>query len=150
MATCQKCGAVLKYENASGHGHDIGLCEKCEWEKPTDRQEVRRDLQKDLEFVRNPGYPVRPVWGYIYVKTEETKVFDIAEHAIERAIKAEALNKELAEALENYEQWEADLLLADDAWHNTLPVFTQELYDKWMELQKKRNAILTKVKEAAE
>ena len=44
------------------------------------------------------------------------------------------------------EAWEAKLLMKDDSWRNGLPVFTQELYDKWMELQAVRNAAIKKAK----
>lgn len=39
------------------------------------------------------------------------------------------------------ERWEADLIEEDDCWRDGLPAFTQELYDRWMELQAERNAL---------
>ena len=64
----------------------------------------------------------------------------------------EALARELVEALRRYEEWEASLLLEDGAWERNagLPVFTQELYDSWMEIQDVRNEALTKAKEVLE
>lgn len=40
--------------------------------------------------------------------------------------------------------WERDLLLSDEAWSGDdgLPRFTQGLYDRWLELQAERNALL--------
>lgn len=46
----------------------------------------------------------------------------------------------LLAACKAYEQWEADLLRCDAAWQDSLPRFTQELYDKWMQIQPQRNA----------
>ena len=70
-------------------------------------------------------------------------------HAIERAMKAEALARGLVEALRRYEEWEASLLLEDGAWERNagLPVFAQELYDSWMEIQDVRNEALIKAEE---
>ena len=55
--------------------------------------------------------------------------------------------QELEKVLRGYEQWEADLLMNDQAWGSGLPHFTQELQDKWMELQGQRNRVLRKVDE---
>lgn len=41
-----------------------------------------------------------------------------------------------------YEQWEADLLMCDDAWQGSLPTHTQEIHDKMIELQEMRNDAL--------
>ena len=71
-------------------------------------------------------------------------------HAIERALKAETLNRELAEVLKGYERWEADLIMTGDAWENSLPEFTQELYDGWLVLQRERNYVVSKVREEVE
>ena len=70
-------------------------------------------------------------------------------HAIERAIKAEALARELVEVLKKHEQWEADFILDDKAWAtvNGLPQFTQEVYDAWLKFQTVRNKVLVKAKE---
>ena len=46
----------------------------------------------------------------------------------------------LLAACKAYEQWEADLLRCDAAWQDSLPRVTQELYDKWMQIQPQRNA----------
>jgi len=50
--------------------------------------------------------------------------------------------EKLERVLKGYEQWEAALIMDNQAWNNELPCFTQELYDKWMELQRQRNAAL--------
>lgn len=55
-----------------------------------------------------------------------------------------ASSVELRDALKAIEQWEADLLMDDSAWVNGLPVFTQELYDRWIEVQAMRNNALAK------
>lgn len=31
-----KCGKEMSFENTTGRGHDIGLCEECEWKKSAD------------------------------------------------------------------------------------------------------------------
>ena len=63
----------------------------------------KRDLLADLEAIRegatlfgdpNPG-----------VNTQY-ELYEVAEHAIERALKAEALARELVYALKQYEKWE--------------------------------------------
>ena len=56
--------------------------------------------------------------------------------------------QELEKVLCRYEQWEADLLMDDQAWGSGLPCFTQGLYDKWMELQEQRNKVLRKSEKA--
>ena len=80
---------------------------------------------------------------------EKERLKRSAKKCEERAEKAEALARELAEALRRYEEWEASLLLEDRAWERNagLPVFTQELYDSWMEIQNVRNEALIKAKE---
>ncbi len=60
-----------------------------------------------------------------------------------------ALCRDLAEALEGYDKWEGELLRSDKAWEGGLPVFTQELYDSWMELQNKRQKALLKFRRAS-
>ena len=63
----------------------------------------KRDLLADLEAIRegatlfgdpNPG-----------VNTQY-ELYEVAEHAIERALKVEALARELMYALKQYEKWE--------------------------------------------
>lgn len=54
----------------------------------------------------------------------------------------------LEAVLKFYEQWEADLILCSEAWANGLPRMTQELYDRWMEIQTKRNAALASTTDA--
>ena len=44
--------------------------------------------------------------------------------------------------LEAYEQWEADLVQADECWRGDYPAMNKSLYDRWMELQEKRNEAL--------
>lgn len=55
--------------------------------------------------------------------------------------------KELFDLAIGYQQWEADLILSDQAWGGgmeSLPTLTQELYDGLVELQRRRNTIITK------
>ena len=52
-------------------------------------------------------------------------------------------NERMMEVLSRYEKWEADLILSNEAWEGILPVFTQELYDSWMEIQTARNEALS-------
>jgi hypothetical protein len=70
-------------------------------------------------------------------------------HAIERAIEAEALARELAEVLLLYEKWEADLLMDNSLWQSAsgLPFITQEVWDELVAVQTERNKVLHKVKE---
>jgi hypothetical protein len=112
-----------------------------------------RDLKADLEWLREPSMQDGEciddpdILGE-YIR-ECNEIATIAEHALERAIEAEALARELVEALRRYEEWEASLLLEDGVWERNagLPVFTQELYDSWMEIQDVRNEALIKAKE---
>ena len=55
---------------------------------------------------------------------------------------------DMYEVLKLYEEFEAELITEDGAWgsSNSLPRFTQRLYDKWMEIQSKRNEALAKVR----
>ena len=48
----------------------------------------------------------------------------------------------LAEALRNYEAWEAALILDAECWTDGLPSMTQAIYDHFIEVQTKRNAVL--------
>jgi len=51
------------------------------------------------------------------------------------------------EILKRYEQWEANLILSQEAWDGgllTLPKLTQELWDELLEIQTLRNEILKK------
>lgn len=48
----------------------------------------------------------------------------------------------LVDVLRAYEQWENDLIECNEAWQNSLPQFTQKLYDSWMKIQARRNAAL--------
>lgn len=50
---------------------------------------------------------------------------------------------ELAEVLRAYEQWEADLLLADECWKGVLPHISQALWDRFVGIQEKRNDALS-------
>lgn len=43
-----------------------------------------------------------------------------------------------------YEAFEAELLLSQRAWGDSLPRFTPKLLDRWMEIRKMRNAALKK------
>ena len=108
---------------------DLRLCKQLEsaWAKVGNRPWLTEELYVDFAHTAREGWP----------------------HAIERAIKAEELAQELVEALRRYEEWEASLLLEDGVWERNvgLPVFTQELYDSWMEIQDVRNEALIKAEE---
>lgn len=52
---CSKCGKKMLYENTTGRGFDIGLCEKCEWEKPADLPEAGESAER----IANTLYEVR-------------------------------------------------------------------------------------------
>ena len=54
----------------------------------------------------------------------------------------------LAGALEEYEKWEAKLVLAGEAWRGPFPTFTASLYASWMDIQVIRNAALRAYREA--
>lgn len=49
----------------------------------------------------------------------------------------------MKDVLEAYEQWEADLIMCDEAWQErSLPCFTQKLWDRFLEIQHMRNRAL--------
>jgi len=52
----------------------------------------------------------------------------------------------LLSLLIDYESWEGDLIMSNEAWGkdgmNPLPTFTQELFDRFLELQRRRNEII--------
>jgi len=54
----------------------------------------------------------------------------------------EAQAAAMREALSGVMRWEALLINSNAAWPESLPRFTQELYDAWMALQAKRNEAL--------
>jgi hypothetical protein len=53
-------------------------------------------------------------------------------------------NDALVKVLEAYEQWEADLIMRDDAWQGMsgLPTVPQDLWNRLIEIQMVRNAAL--------
>jgi len=56
---------------------------------------------------------------------------------------------DMVKLLKAYEQWEADLIMSDEAWDNgraALPTLTYPLYDKLLELQAERNRLLKGVR----
>jgi hypothetical protein len=55
-----------------------------------------------------------------------------------------AASKELLAVAKRYEAWEAKLILCQKAWEQSVPTFTQELLDEWMEIQAERNAAVRK------
>lgn len=52
------------------------------------------------------------------------------------------LSREALTVLEAYEKWEADLLLRDEAWDESLPTIPQDLWDRLIEIQTMRNAVV--------
>lgn len=55
-----------------------------------------------------------------------------------------AASKALASLAEAYEQWEAALIMSNEAWRGlkALPQLTEPLFDRLIELQAERNRIL--------
>lgn len=45
-----------------------------------------------------------------------------------------------------YEQWEADLIMRNEAWRNGLPTIPQDLWDRFIEIQAVRNGVLWSAK----
>jgi hypothetical protein len=123
----------------------------------------KRDLKADLKLC-NKATPGPWEFGPIYAGTIAGEL-DEERHrvnrellnnfregwpyAIERALKAEALARELAEVLLLYEKWEADLLMDNSLWQSAsgLPFITQEVWDELVAVQVERNKALHKVKE---
>ena len=54
----------------------------------------------------------------------------------------DAIAAPLVAALREYEAWEADLILEAACWADGLPMLTQDLYDRAIAIQTKRNAAL--------
>ena len=51
---------------------------------------------------------------------------------------------ELESVLRAYEQWEADLIMDNDSWRDrNLPLIKQSQWDRLMEIQTLRNAVLS-------
>lgn len=52
--------------------------------------------------------------------------------------------RNITKLLEDIEQFEADMLTDDEVWktEDDMPKFTREFYDRWIELQNKRNKLL--------
>ena len=108
---------------------DLRLCKQLEdrWAKVGNRPWLTEELFIDFAHAAREGWP----------------------HAIERALKAEALARELAEVLLLYEKWEADLLMDNSLWQSAsgLPFITQEVWDDLVAVQVERNKVLHKAKE---
>ena len=49
---CSKCGKEMSFENTTGRGHDIGLCEECEWKRPADLPEAGASAERISSVVR--------------------------------------------------------------------------------------------------
>ncbi len=61
------------------------------------------------------------------------------------AEEAATVRDQLLAVARGYEQWEADMILCDEAWRGgmaPLPTLTQPLWDRLLELQAMRNAAL--------
>jgi hypothetical protein len=67
----------------------------------------------------------------------------------ERSEQLESLVRELAEALQLYENWEAKVIMDDSLWQSAsgLPFITQEVWDELVAIQTERNKVLYKAKE---
>lgn len=95
---------------------------------------------------------------YPFIKAHRIKIgqetLTIGSHTIdwdgseemEANAKLIAAAPDMYEILNLYEEWEADLILDSQAWQDNYPRFTKRLYDKWMEIQAKRNAVLAKAR----
>ena len=71
--------------------------------------------------------------------------------ALQRCERLSRVAAKLAELAEAYEQWEADLILSEEAWDGgirPLPILTYELWDRLLEIQGMRNAALAAWKES--
>jgi hypothetical protein len=68
---------------------------------------------------------------------------------LERSEQLESLVRELAEALQLYENWEAKVIMDDSLWQSAsgLPFITQEVWDELVAIQTERNKVLYKAKE---
>lgn len=51
---------------------------------------------------------------------------------------------ELLAVAKAYERWEADLILCDVAWVGSTPRITQQLWDRFLEIQAMRNKAIAK------
>jgi len=58
------------------------------------------------------------------------------------------LISDLLAVVQAYEQWEADLILDQEAWRGgeaELPTLTEPLWDRLLEIQQQRNAVIRQV-----
>ena len=121
---------------------------------------MKRDLKADLEQVRN----FRSRWRQSTSPEEDWKIGVVLEDfcrdkaelwleqgvvELERAEQLESLVRELAEALQLYENWEAKVIMDDSLWQSAsgLPIITQEVWDDLVAVQVERNKVLHKAKE---
>ena len=120
----------------------------------------KRDLKADLEQVRNfrsrlrqstspeEAWKIGVVWeDFCRDKAELWLEQGVVE--LERSEQLESLVRELAEALQLYENWEAKLIMDDSLWQSAsgLPFITQEVWDDLVAVQVERNKVLHKAKE---
>ena len=120
----------------------------------------KRDLKADLEQVRNfrsrlrqstspeEAWKIGVVWeDFCRDKAELWLEQGVVE--LERSEQLESLVRELAEALQLYENWEAKLIMDDSLWQSAsgLPFITQEVWDDLVAVQAERNKVLHKAKE---
>lgn len=115
---------------------------------------MRRNAEEDLKVCNNatpgPWKGLRSAYeDCLLVQTTEGEYLISKEDQVYIALAREALpywirrSQELEKVLQDYEQWEFDLIMDDQAWrYEELPCFTQKLYYKWLELQKQRNKVL--------
>jgi hypothetical protein len=73
--------------------------------------------------------------------------YSMANELVQRR-EQDAVAKALAAVAQAYEDWEADLLMENKCWHNATPQPTQELWDRWVDIQADRNVALQAWKEA--
>ena len=87
----------------------------------------------------------------LYVKQVGDKGLFLVRHTFdgiiaEANVKLMAAAPDMYEVLKLYEEFESILLMDTEAWgtEDGLPKFTQQLLDKWIEIQGKRNECLAK------
>lgn len=86
-------------------------------------------------------------WSHAEMKSCPGIPADSLQHEANAHLMATA--PELLAYAEAVNQWEADMILSQEAWGGGMrefPTFTEELWDRWLELQAMRNAAVMKAK----
>lgn len=114
--------------------HDYGSMEI----KPkllTDESIKNLLLDYSEQFAKHIGDDVESFVDWFLEVSEEYKTL---------RLKHEEEVKKLISFLQDHEQWEADFISENKLWwpNRASDVLTGEIYDKWMQLQAKRNQLL--------